>query len=196
MSDEWHTKQTLLQRAKNQDDQQAWEEFVEYYRSFILMITRKMNLAENEQQDLTQEVLLKLWQSLEGYSAEKAKFRTWLAGVIRNTVLMFYKSNGRRRKREEKAGFYQFLEEGDETELESVIETEWKTHITSLAMENIQKIFSGKAVEAFRMTLKEVPADEICQKLDIQKDSLYTLRNRVKLRFVEEVRHLSRELQF
>lgn len=196
MSDEWHTKQTLLQRAKNQDDQQAWKEFVEYYRSFILMITRKMNLAENEQQDLTQEVLLKLWQSLEGYSAEKAKFRTWLAGVIRNTVLMFYKSDGRRRKREEKAGFYQFLEEGDETELESVIETEWKTHITSLAMENIQKIFSGKAVEAFRMTLQEVPADEICQKLDIQKDSLYTLRNRVKLRFVEEVRHLSRELQF
>ena len=63
-------------------------------------------------------------------------------------------------------------------------------------MENIQKIFSGKAVEAFRMTLQEVPADEICQKLDIQKDSLYTLRNRVKLRFVEEVRHLSRELQF
>ncbi|MCH2204960.1 MAG: RNA polymerase sigma factor [Lentisphaerales bacterium] len=196
MNNEWHTKQTLLQRAKNQDDQQAWQEFVEYYRSFILMITRKMNLAENEQQDLTQEVLLKLWQSLEGYSAEKAKFRTWLAGVIRNTVLMFYKSDGRRRKREEKAGFYQFLEEGDETELESVIETEWKTHITSLAMENIQKIFSGKAVEAFRMTLQEVPADEICQKLDIQKDSLYTLRNRVKLRFVEEVRHLSRELQF
>ena len=196
MSDEWHTKQTLLQRAKNQDDQQAWEEFVEYYRSFIVMITCKMNLAEDERQDLTQEVLLKLWQSLQNYSPEKAKFRTWLAGVIRNTVLMFYKSDGRRRKREEKAGFYQFLEESDETELESVIETEWKSHITSLAMENIQKIFSGKAVEAFRMTLQEIPADKICQKLDLQKDSLYTLRNRVKLRFVEEVRHLSRELQF
>ena len=196
MSDNWHTKQTLLQRAKNPDDQLAWAEFVDYYRSFILMITRKMSLNENEQQDLTQEVLLKLWHSLKDYTPEKAKFRTWLAAVIRNTVLMFYKSDGRRRKREEKAGFYQFLEEGDETELESMFETEWKSHITSLAMNNIQKIFSGKAVEAFRMTLQEVPADEICAKLDIQKDSLYTLRNRVKLRFVEEVRHLSRELQF
>lgn len=196
MQDDWLTKQTLLKRAQNPDDQGAWEEFVEYYHSFIQMITRKMNLAEAEQQDLTQEVLVKLWQSLKVYSPEKARFRTWLSGVIRNTVLMYYRTNSRRLQKEDKAQFLNALQNEDESELETLIEKEWKSYITSLALQNIQKIFSGKAIEAFRMTLQEVPTKEICQKLDLQKDSLYTLRNRVKLRFVEEVRHLSRELEF
>ena len=60
----------------------------------------------------------------------------------------------------------------------------------------MKAIFSGKAVQAFEMTLEELPVDQICQELDLKKESLYVLRNRVKSRFIEEVRHLSRELQF
>lgn len=194
MNEDWQTRQTLLQRAQDPEDHQAWEEFVHYYRNFILMIIRKMNLSYSQQEDLTQEILLKLWKKLEHYNREKAGFRTWLSAVIRNTVLKFYESSGRRQVREDKS--INFLDEGSETDLEIWVEEEWKSYLIKVALDNIKKIFSGKAVEAFEMTLEEVPVEEICKKLELKKESLYVLRNRVKSRFIEELRHLSSELQF
>jgi RNA polymerase sigma factor (sigma-70 family) len=195
LSEEWQTRQTLLQRAKDPDDHQAWDEFVRYYKDFIVMIMRKMNLSSAEQDDLTQEILVKLWKKLSTYSSEKAAFRTWLSAVIRNTILKFYEADGRRRIREDK-GFLEFLSTSSEPDIEKAIEEDWKSYLTHVALENMKKIFSGKAVEAFEMTLEEVSVDDICQKLDLKKESLYVLRNRVKSRFIEEVRHLSQELQF
>ncbi|MCH2209401.1 MAG: sigma-70 family RNA polymerase sigma factor [Lentisphaerales bacterium] len=195
MNEDWKTRQTLLQRAKDPEDHQAWEEFVHYYRNFILMIMRKMNLSQSEQEDITQEILLKLWKKLESYNQQKAGFRTWLSAVIRNTVLKFYESSGRRLVRENKS-FINFLEGDSESELETLIEEEWKSYLTKVALENIRKIFSGKAVQAFEMTLEEIPVEQICEELELKKESLYVLRNRVKSRFVEELRFLASELQF
>ena len=200
MSSKWLTRQTLLQRAKNQDDHQAWQEFVDYYENFIRMITSKMNLSSAEQDDLVQEVLIKLWKKLSEYNTAKAGFRTWLGSVVRHTVVNYYKADSRRRAREEKAcaqeSFLALLHNASEPEVESLIEDEWKTYISTLALDNMRQIFSGKAVEAFEMTLDEIPAEEICLKLELKKDSLYVLRNRVKSRFIEEIRHLSKHLQF
>ena len=195
MNEDWKTRQTLLQRASDPEDHDAWEEFVGYYKNFIQMILYKMNLSASQQDDLTQDILIKLWKKLESYSAEKAAFRTWLSAVIRNTVLKFYEASGRRIVREDKS-FLEFLEHSSESDVERLIEDEWKSYLTKVALQNIKGIFSGKAVDAFEMTLEEVPVEEICQKLDLKKESLYVLRNRVKSRFIEEVRHLSKELQF
>ncbi|NQZ59920.1 MAG: sigma-70 family RNA polymerase sigma factor [Lentisphaeraceae bacterium] len=200
MSNEWRTRQTLLQRARNKEDHLAWKEFVDYYQNFILMITCKMNLSASEQEDLVQDVLLKLWKNLAVYSSEKASFRTWLGTVVRNTILSSYRAQSRRRATEEKAlaekEFLNILQSGSAPEVESLIDDEWKAYITNMALDNMSKIFSGKAVEAFKMTLAETPVNEICQKLELKQNSIYVLRNRVKSRFIEEVRHLSKELQF
>lgn len=195
MKDDWKTRQTLLQRARNVDDDQAWEEFVAYYKNFIIMVMHKMNLPVSQQEDLAQEILLKLWRNLKNYSSEKAGFRTWLSGVIRNSVLKFYEANGRRQAREDKGGLI-ILDNTSQADLDVLIYEEWRSYLTGMALDNIKKIFSGKAFEALEMTLEEVSVDEICRKLDLKKESLYVLRNRVKSRFIEELRYLSRELQF
>ena len=148
MNEDWKTRQTLLQRAKDPEDHQAWEEFVHYYRNFILMIMRKMNLSQSEQEDITQEILLKLWKKLESYNQQKAGFRTWLSAVIRNTVLKFYESSGRRLVRENKS-FINFLEGDSESELETLIEEEWKSYLTKVALENIRKIFLRQKIRFY-----------------------------------------------
>lgn len=60
MSEDWVTKQTLLVRIRNKDDQQAWNEFVICYESFILKILKFLKVDTNDEDDLTQEILLKL----------------------------------------------------------------------------------------------------------------------------------------
>ena len=117
MSNDWVTRQTLLQRAKNQDDQQAWEEFISYYKSFIQTLIYKMNFSGKDTEDLTQIILLNLWKTLAGYDKEKASFRNWMGAVIRNTTCNYYRKQTNIAKRE-KEGVAAFLDSTPEAELD------------------------------------------------------------------------------
>ncbi len=50
---DWDTRQTLLLRAKNHDDESAWEEFVYYYRPYLYLIARRMNLNHHDAEEIS-----------------------------------------------------------------------------------------------------------------------------------------------
>ncbi|MCH2205540.1 MAG: sigma-70 family RNA polymerase sigma factor [Lentisphaerales bacterium] len=195
MSNDWVTRQTLLQRAKNQDDQQAWEEFISYYKSFIKALIYKLKFAGTDTEDLTQLILLNLWKTLANYDKEKASFRNWMGTVIRNTTFNYYRKQSNIAKREQE-GVAAFLEQTPESELDDLIEREWKTYISELALKKMKELFSGKAIEVFELSLQGMSSEEIGVKLDLKKDSVYVLKNRVKKKFMEEVRALVTELEY
>ena len=64
MEDLWQTRKTLIERARDPNDSQAWDEFTGYYRSFIRMLLTKLQVSQADLEDLSQEVLLELWESL------------------------------------------------------------------------------------------------------------------------------------
>ena len=49
MSD-WITNATLLQRVKNQYDDKSWDEFNTYYRPYIYMIVKGLNMRHHDAQ--------------------------------------------------------------------------------------------------------------------------------------------------
>lgn len=197
--DKYLTRQTLLQRAQKQDEK-AWEEFIILYKDFIYHILHKMNIQSIDFDDLAQDVLLKLWKGLGSYDKDKSKFRTWLSHVTRNTVLSYFRSKKCRPQgvdlESEATAVNKYFYELSDNQLEEMFEKEWQAYVCSIAFENIQKLFSGQAVEAFSMSQKEIPTDEICQKLGLKKESLYVLVSRVKSKYVNEIRRLIREMEF
>lgn len=195
MSNDWVTRQTLLQRAKNPDDHQAWDEFTSYYKNFIQTLIYKMRFQGDDTEDLTQIILLNLWKTLANYDKEKASFRNWMGAVIRNTTFNYYRKQSNIAKRE-KEGVVEFLDAMPESDLDDLIEREWKTYISELALKKMRELFSGKAIEVFELSLKGVSSEEIGEKLDLKKDSVYVLKNRVKKKFMEEVRALVKELEY
>ena len=46
------TRKTLLMRAKDPDDNLAWDDFVDYYDGFIQMLLCKMDVPRSEHDDL------------------------------------------------------------------------------------------------------------------------------------------------
>ncbi|MCH2209045.1 MAG: RNA polymerase sigma factor [Lentisphaerales bacterium] len=197
--DKYLTRQTLIMRACNQDDESAWEEFVEFYQKFIYHILHKMNISLNDFEDLVQVVLLQLWKGLSTYRAEESKFRTWLSRVTRNTVLSYLDKMQRQVKRQEQMGDLQealhHLNSYSQAELEKMIESEWQAYVTTMALENIRPLFSGMAIEAFLLNQKGKSGEEIAKALDLKKESVYVLVSRVKNKFVDEMRSLIRELE-
>jgi RNA polymerase sigma factor (sigma-70 family) len=196
----WNTRLTLLQRAKNQDDELAWTEFESYYRQFIHMVLLKMNLNQNDIDDLLQEVLLRIWKKLPEleYDEKRARFRTWMSHLIRNKVIDHYRKVKRLSDKQdmivgEKGNLTPVVSEPD---LEDIFKKEWEAHIVELAMQRIAGHFSERAIKAFQMAMENVPHAEIGEKLGILENYATKLKNRVKSRLIKEIQLLKTELEF
>ena len=102
--DQYQTRATLIQRVQNQQDEKSWEEFVVVYRRYIYAIIRSMNISEHDTEDILQQVLINLWNSLPKMDYEKInRFRSWLSTVTKNCVTDFIRKRTREANRLEKA---------------------------------------------------------------------------------------------
>src|ERR1044072_8539573 len=76
------TRVTLLTRLQNSSDQGGWAEFVERYGPHIYRWCRQWNLQDADAEDLTQDILVKLCQSLRTFAYDPSQcFRGWLKTV-------------------------------------------------------------------------------------------------------------------
>lgn len=192
--EQWKTRQTLIGRARDPNDGKAWDEFTDYYASFIRMVLMQLQAPQEDLDDLSQTILMKLWKNLSTVELDRdhARFRSWLGAVIRNTFYTHCSQSSSRKRRETKAAVADVVS----PDIEGIIESEWRKHIIALVIERLNASFSGKAMEVFTMTLDGKSVDEIASELELTKDSVYVLRNRVQSRFRKEARQLRTYLEF
>jgi RNA polymerase sigma-70 factor (ECF subfamily) len=197
VNERWNTRHSLVIRAKDPNDEKAWADFVKYYEHFIRYLVDRMNIDTDDLEDMVQVVLIKLWKNLQKYEKQEAKFRTWLAHVVRNAVYDYYKAEQRRGKvitgtiPVEASSLV-----SEESDVERLIQKEWRLYMTNFALERLCGIFSKKAVQVFELSLEGRSAKEIAEKLNITVDSVYTLKNRVKGRLIKEVHAIKQEVEF
>lgn len=199
MTDHWITKHTLLQRANNPNDEEAWNDFVGYYMGFIHAVLRQMSFDPKDTEDITQEILLKIWRKLSTFDGEKHQvhFRTWLSRLIRNQAIDFIKKKQGYLKRRDQAEELQTDKLIiTQTDLDQLVDQEWIRHMTNTALDNISELFSGAAVQAFELSLEGIQSKEIARELKISPDSVRTLKNRVKQRLMKEIALLKEEMEF
>lgn len=196
MSGEWQTRYSLLQRAADQSNEDAWNEFLKYYDRFIYYLLHKMKLKQHDIEDLHQIILVRLWENMKTYQRTDKRFRSWLALIVRNIAYDYFRSEKRRRK-----VFNEEVEIDDlgasnlTSSIESTIEKEWETYMVNYAMNRLRALFSENAIKAFEMSLEGHSAKDISKKLKIGIDSVYTLKNRVKSRLIKEVRAVMNEVE-
>lgn len=136
-------------------------------------------------------------RGLPNYDREKGSFRAWVKKVIRTTALMYFRKRDSQRKHMNVLAD-EIPNSGmiENVEIDSLIENEWETYITNLAMDRVKKSFQGKAIEAFELGLSGSNAAEIASTTGLSVASVYTLRKRVKRSLLLEVRSLVKELEF
>ena len=192
--EDWSTRKSLLIRASDPEDHKAFEEFVYYYKNFISMVFAKLGVSDNQSGDLLQDLLLKLWKDIGKFDSgrENSNFRGWLSVVIRHDVYRFFKKN----KKEHEALANIPLTSKSESEVDKLIEDEWKAYVTNLAVAKLKEHFDGNAMQIFQMTLEGKSGAEIAEKLQLAENSVFVIRSRVKARFQSEVRQLRSYLEY
>jgi RNA polymerase sigma-70 factor, ECF subfamily len=77
----------LLVRRCIAGDAVAWEEIVQRYNRRIYNICYRFAGSADDAQDLTQEVFIKMYRTLNSYDVERGAFMTWVATLTRNLLV-------------------------------------------------------------------------------------------------------------
>jgi RNA polymerase sigma-70 factor (ECF subfamily) len=86
----------LIERCLRRDNA-AWEEIVSRFRRKVFHIAYKFTGKHDQAEDLTQEVFLKVFKSLDKFHRD-ADFSTWLSSVARNYCIDHYRASKRERE--------------------------------------------------------------------------------------------------
>jgi RNA polymerase sigma-70 factor (ECF subfamily) len=86
----------LIERCLRKENS-AWEAIVVRYRRKVFHISFKFTGKHDEAEDLTQEIFLKIFRSLEKFNQD-ADFSTWLSSVARNYCIDHYRASKRERE--------------------------------------------------------------------------------------------------
>lgn len=84
----------LVERCLQGDDA-AWEAVVNSYGRRIYNLGYRYTYRRDEAEDLTQEILIRVYQNLKSYRAESGSFQNWILRVARNLIIDRYRQ-GRR----------------------------------------------------------------------------------------------------
>lgn len=199
MQDLYQTRKTLIQRMQETQDEQSWEEFLGIYQPYVHTIIRNMNISEDDARDIAQQVMVKVWKNIEGIEVETNKrFRSWISTVTKNCAMDFIRKRSLDAKRLDKA-------QQDETltylstirlpDIEEIAEREWGVYIFNMALERVGKAVSKKAIQVFTLSMQGMSAEQIAEKMDMKKNSVYRSRNRVKERLAQQIDELRQELE-
>jgi RNA polymerase sigma factor (sigma-70 family) len=201
MSEEHYnpTRITLLARLKKAENADAWNEFEETYRGFILSLIVRMGINQQDAEDISQAVLTKVWQKIEDfeYNQNKGKFHNWLAAMTRNTVKDFFRTKKNfitGRDSVEYQEQYQSIEEHVLPDIDNLAREEWVLHITNLAWDNIKDSLYETKRQVFKMVSDEVSTREIAEKLGISEASVRVYKAEVFEKMRTEITRLNREI--
>ena len=86
----------LIERCL-QKDNSAWELVVARYKRKVFHIGYKFTGRHDDAEDLTQEIFLKVFSSLEKFNRD-ADFSTWLSSVARNFCIDHYRASKREKE--------------------------------------------------------------------------------------------------
>ncbi len=90
------TDAELIERCLGKDES-AWELIVQRFRRKVFHISYKFTGRHDEAEDLTQEIFLKIFKSLDKFNRD-ADFSTWLSSVARNYCIDRYRAGKRERE--------------------------------------------------------------------------------------------------
>jgi RNA polymerase sigma factor (sigma-70 family) len=80
----------LVERCRRKDDG-AWTKLIQKYRREIHRLCFRATGREEEAEDLTQEIFLKVFKAIGAFDNQRASFSTWLYRVARNHLVDYYR---------------------------------------------------------------------------------------------------------
>jgi len=194
------TRQTLLSRLKNWEDQASWREFFDLYWKLIYGVALQAGLAEAEAQDVVQETLIAVAKAMLGFKYDRAggSFKGWLLQLTRWKITdQFRKRRPADARRPQPVASQtgtspiERIPDPASLPLESVWDREWNQCLLEQAMERIRARVPPKQYQIFDLyAVKRWPVEKVAAALHVNPGQVYLIKHRVGALIKKEVRKL------
>jgi RNA polymerase sigma-70 factor (ECF subfamily) len=173
-------------------DQPAWEQIVRQHWRKVFNIAYKFTGKHDEAEDLTQDVFVKIFKSLDTFD-RRANFQTWLVSVSRNLCIDHYRSVRKERETIDR--------DVDAGELSPVAQT--VSPIQALEHRDRVQLLK-KALDQLPETLRsavllrdiqELSYQEIADRLHLPEGTVKSRINRGRTELARQIRRLRDELE-
>ena len=191
------TRASLLVQLKNDNDNESWQQFVTIYRPIIYRIATRRGLQDADAQDLTQQILVSISQSIQRWEKkdESVRFRHWLRRVAKNAII-----NAMTRKPKDQAAggsvLNHALNEHSESEENMIreIELEHRREVFFNAASLMKNEVEESTWQVFQLSVVDnLPIPEVAKQVNKSVAATYAARGRVMSRLRQIVSDLEDE---
>lgn len=198
------TRQSLLSRLRDWQDQAGWREFFDTYWRLIYNVARKAGLHDAEAQDVVQNTFIYLSRRMPNFRYDPARgsFKSWLRVVTRSRISVY------RRKadieplireplpgHDEEAAWEEIADPARDA-LDEIWQREWEENLVSAALRRVRTKVSSQQLLIFRLaTLGDLSLNQVAKKLRVSLPQVYLARHRVGRLFKAEVQRLRKETE-
>ena len=192
------TRQSLLLRLRDLQDQTAWTQFVEVYAPLIYAYLRKRGVQDADAADLTQACLQKVTAHVGSLNYDPAcdSFRGWLFTIVRNKLRDFH---ARPRHLWQGSGDPQvraLLDNHADAEAGAADEweREYQQSLFSWAAEKVRPQVQPATWQAFWQTAVEgKTGQEVARTLGLSLGAVYIAKSRVMVRLRAVIHQMQEE---
>ena len=198
------TRQSLLSRLRDLQDESGWREFFDAYWRLIYNVARKSGLADAEAQDVVQNTFIYLTRKLPNFRYDPARgsFKSWLRVVTRSRIAVLLRK-GRTEPlireplpgTDDDAALAEIPDPHADV-LDEVWQKEWEENLVSAAFRRVRAKASSQQLLIFRLaTAGDLSLNQVAKKLHVSLPQVYLARHRVGRLFKTEVQRLRRETE-
>ncbi len=195
------THASLLERLKDLDDRESWEQFYTTYRKLIFSFAVKHGLSGTEAEEVVQETVITVARNLPEfrYNPEQCSFKTWLFNLtawrIRDQIRKRHPEDPsihRQPDETARTGTFERFPSPEGERLAALWEEEWKKDLLERALEKVRaSVADEKQYQVFDLyALQQWPARKVARSLGVSLARVYFCKHNVSRLLAKEIQRL------
>jgi RNA polymerase sigma factor (sigma-70 family) len=191
------TRQSLLSRLKNWNDQESWKVFFDTYWKLIYSAAIRAGLTDAEAQDVVQETVLSVLKSMPRFEYDPAKgsFKSWLMRLTGWRIADQLRKRQRGVDRRKSAAgtstgtaTIERVADPAGLGLQALWDEEWERNLMDAAIERVKRKVDPKHYQAFDLyVFKKWPVARVARTLKLNPGRIYLVKHRINNLIQKEI---------
>ena len=193
------TRQSLLSRLKNWDDNESWYDFFQTYWRFIYAVAVRSGLNDSDAQDVVSKTIIAVSRQMPNFNYDPSKGT--FKGFLSKTASFCILDQQRELKQAAKRHVHLLRDTSGTDPIDDVIDPatltppnwdeEWEWNLVQVAIQNIKARIKPKHFQIFDWyVLKDLPSTEVATKLGITIGQVFLVKHRVTVLLSKEIQSL------
>lgn len=198
------TRESLLSRLKDWNDDDGWREFFSIYRQLIFSAAIKSGLREDEAEEVVQETVLSVARTIKEfqYDPQKCRFKNWLGHLAQKRIVDRFRRRARELPVKETAATdssrtaaLERVPDMDGAGFDALWDEEWRQTLLRGALERVKAEVSAEQYQMFDFyVMKKMSAGKVARDLGTSTAQVYLAKHRVSRLIKKEIERLQEEI--